>query len=87
MWNSEAPSIRAASSRSRGSESRNWRRKKMPKALVARGTISPCMVLVQPRLTSRSYRGMRVTWNGSMSMTRMATKTRLRPGNSSRARA
>ena len=59
----------------------------MPKALVARGTIRPGSVFVQPRSASMSYSGISVTWNGIINITRMTTKTTLRPRKRRRARA
>ena len=41
ILNSEQPSMRAASSSPVGNDTKNWRIMKMPKALVARGRISP----------------------------------------------
>ena len=49
MRNSLAPSMRAALSRSRGRDRKNWRRKKMPNASAARGAISPAYEFTQPR--------------------------------------
>ena len=59
----------------------------MPNAFVMRGMIMPGSVFVSPMLLSMSYSGMSVTWNGSMSSTRMSTSTTPRPRNSSRASA
>ncbi len=47
--NSEAPSMRAAESTSRGSARKNWRRKKIPNASAARGAMSPAYEFTQPR--------------------------------------
>ena len=83
------PSIRAASSSSRGMPRMNWTIKKMKKASTAKnlGRISGTNVFTQPRLLNRMYCGTRTTWIGSMTVTSMIENHSVLNRNCSRANA
>ena len=68
-----APSMRAASSSSRGMPRMNCTIRKMKNASVARsfGTISGRNVLTQPSCENSTYCGTMITWIGSMMLSSM----------------
>src|SRR5688572_7504483 len=84
----EAPSIRAASSNSRGMVIKNWRSRKMLKALdpSQEGTMSGKKVSSQPRVLKIRKVGIRVTALGSISVERTRMKRKSRPLYRSRAK-
>ena len=89
-----APSTRADSSYSIGSVLKNWRRKKMPKAVAALGRISAPRWLIPTSASTWTPShlvmmncGIIVTWNGTMSVVMITTNRAARPRNRSRANA
>ena len=84
-----APSMRAASSSSRGRLRMNWTMRNTKNASVARNLpISSGMnVSTRPSRLNTMYCGMITTWNGSSSVPIMSAKKMFRPGNSIRANA
>jgi transposase InsO family protein len=88
MWGGEAPSITAASKSSRGSVRKNWRSRKMPKALPKNaGTVSGRRVLIQPMARNRMKVGIRVTWLGTIIVARKMMNRTFLPRKRSRAKA
>ena len=84
----DAPSRIAASSRSRGIDRKNWRRKKIPKPDIRQnGATIPAMVLSQPRSLMRMKFGMKVTTPGTIIDATNSPNSRSRPGKRSRANA
>ena len=83
------PSIRAASSSSRGMPRMNWTIKNTKNASVARnlGSTSGMKVLIQPSWLNRMYCGTTTTWIGSMIVTSMIENQSVFPRNFSRAKA
>ena len=85
--NGPAPSIRAASSRSRGIVMKYCRSRKTLYAFANRwGTISGSHVPFQPSLVKMTYVGISVTWNGRMIVARRMTNRMFRPGKRNRAK-
>ena len=85
--NGLAPSIMAASSRSRGMDMKYCRSRKTLNALANRcGTISGNHVPFQPSLVKMMYVGIRVTWNGRMIVASRTTNMMFLPGNRNRAK-
>src|SRR6266567_8462221 len=92
-----APSIRAASASSLGIERKNWRKRKMEKALAMKGTICTWYVSNQPRQgrpaqatrlgLMSTYLGMSVASRGIMSVARKTVKRTPFPRNFIRAKA
>ena len=84
--NGLAPSIIAASSRSRGIDRKYWRSRKTLNALAKRcGTIRGSHVPFQPSFVKMTYVGMSVTWKGRMIVAIRMTKRMFLPGNRKRA--
>ncbi len=65
-----APLIRAASSRSRGTERKYCRRRKIPQTCTSSVTISPRKVSTHPSALTSRKRGMSSTIPGTMSVER-----------------
>src|SRR5215217_3963274 len=84
-----APSTRAASSSSRGSVMKYWRRKKIYNGLPPKnaGTVSGKRVLIHPRLRKRINNGIKMTKYGSIKVLSMITNKISRPGKRRRANA
>ena len=79
--NSEQPSMRAWSIRSRGMVRKNCRSRKMKKALPKKaGTLRGRKVLIQPSLRNTMKIGIMVTWPGSIIVLSIRKKTRSRLG-------
>jgi len=88
MPNSDAPSMRAASSMSSDTDSMYWRMKKMPKAFAALGMISGQGVSIQPNvLRIMTNRGTRSTAKGIVMEASKTANITLRPGNWNFAKA
>ena len=81
------PSIRAASSSSMGRVRKNWRSMKMPKAFTRLGTISADTLSISPRCRTIRKVGMRMTWNGTISVARRTMKRTFEPKKRMRAKA
>src|SRR4051794_25533973 len=85
--NGPAPSIIAASSRSRGIDMKYCRSRKTLKALAKKwGTIRGSQVPFQPSQVKITYVGRRVTWNGRMIVAMRTTNRTFRPGKRNRAK-
>ena len=85
--NGPAPSIIAASSRSRGIDMKYWRSRNTLKALAKKcGTISGSHVPFQPSHVKMTYCGRRVTWNGRMIVAIRMMNRMFLPGNRKRAK-
>ena len=84
-----APSMRAASSSSFGSERMNCTMRNTKKASVARnfGTSSGRNVLTHPSWEKITYWGTMMTWIGSMIVASMIAKNTVRPRNCNLAKA
>ena len=76
------PSIRAASSSSIGSVRKNWRSMKMPNAVARFGSISAVMLSITPRWRTIRKVGIRITWNGTISVARSSKNSTFEPKNS-----
>ena len=89
MANSPMPSMRAASSRSLGTESKNCRIRNTPKALIRPGNMmlryAPGSVNVSFRCTTPTYQGMISISVGIISVARISRKIRFLPGKSNLA--
>src|SRR3990172_6669008 len=59
IWKELAPSIRAASSTSRGIDTKNWRIRKTPNAAGKPGQMSALYVSIQSKLIIIKYSGIR----------------------------
>src|SRR3954447_4122012 len=83
------PSIRAASSNSRGMPRMNCTMRNTKKASVAKnlGRISGTNVFTQPRLLNKMYCGTNTTWIGSMTVTSMIENSTVLSRNFNRANA
>ena len=68
---SVAPSSRAASIRACGIERKNCRKRRMLKALIMVGAMSPMYESVHPSFTIRMYCGISTIWNGIIIVKRM----------------
>src|SRR5438067_11794813 len=84
--NSEQPSMRAASSSSRGKPRKNWRRRNMPSGLATKGMISAWYVSTQWNARISMYSGIASTSNGMTIVARKMTNSTSRPGNRMRAK-
>src|SRR3954469_18933159 len=85
--NGPAPSIIAASSRSRGIVRKYCRSRKTLYALAKQwGMISGSHVPFQPSDVKITYVGSRVTWNGRMIVAMRTTNSAFRPGKRKRAK-
>ena len=87
IWNSPAPSTRAASSSSSGMPRAYWRIMKMPKMLASAAIMTPHGVLTRPRPRTIRNNGSMPTWAGTTSPTTSSWKTRSRPAKRSFANA
>src|SRR5688500_9234144 len=88
MPNSVAPSTRAASSISSGTENMYWRMKKMPKALAAPGTISGHGVSIQWNVFRIiTNNGTITTAKGTAIEASMMLNSTARPGKRNLAKA
>ena len=77
----------AASSSSRGMPRKNWRNRKMLKALPKKvGTIRGRKLSTQPNLLNRMYWGSTVTWNGTMIVASTTKNRKVEPGARRRAK-
>src|SRR5260370_21517777 len=79
--NSEQPSIRAASSNSRGKPRKNWRNKNMPTGLATNGTISAWYVSTQRQIPISMYSGKARSSNGMTIVARKGMNNTSQPGN------
>src|SRR5438552_17876845 len=79
--NNEQPSMRAASSNSRGKPRKNWRSKNMPTGLATNGTIKAWYVSTQRKIRISIYSGMARISNGMTIVARKAMNNKSRPGN------
>src|SRR5690606_31476764 len=74
-------------SRSRGSERKYWRSRKISKAPPKKwGTINGRCVLIQPSCLKMRKSGIKRTWKGSIMALRVKTKNISRPGQRKRAK-
>jgi hypothetical protein len=80
------PSRRAASSSSTGSARKNWRIKKMPKALDSQGIAAAVSVLMTFIRLKRMNVGIIRSWIGTMIVATITKKLGVRPANLSRAK-
>jgi hypothetical protein len=87
IWNRFAPSRTAASSSSLGSEMKNCRSKKTPRAPAALGTITAKSVSSQPRVSTTRYRGVIRIIDGMNSVEMMMANIRFLPRKCILARA
>src|SRR5690606_20315032 len=81
--NSLTPSTRPASNRARGSDWKNWRMRKTPKAGIRPGKAMPQKVLTQPYSVDITYQGMTSISVGIISVLRISRKTKFLPGKRS----
>jgi hypothetical protein len=65
------PSIRAASSSSRGSDRKNWRIRKMPNAEASHGTNAAPRVSIRCSRANITYVGTRSSWMGIITVPTM----------------
>jgi hypothetical protein len=83
-----APSTRAASSISSGTDNMYWRMKKMPNALAAPGTINGHGVSIHEKVFRiMMNRGTMTTANGIAIVASMRLKSMVRPGKRNFAKA
>src|SRR4051812_17021492 len=85
--NGLAPSIIAASSRSRGIDRKYWRSRNTLNAFAKKcGTINGSQVPFQPSFVNTAYVGISVTWNGRMIVAIRMTNRMFFAGNRKRAK-
>src|SRR3989337_1957132 len=75
-----APSTRAASASSSGTVMKNWRNRNVAVAEAISGTVRPAYVLSMPRSETTLKVGMMRTSTGSISVTKIIQKKKLRRG-------
>ena len=69
-----------------GSERKNWRIRKMPKAEVSQGTNAAARVSTRPSRLNMRKVGIISSWIGTITVATMAKNPTVRPGNLSRAK-
>src|SRR5260370_37046159 len=79
--NSEQPSMRAASSNSRGKPRKNWRNKNIPTGLATNGTISAWYVSTQRKIRISMYDGIARISNAMTTVARKGMNNTSQPGN------
>src|ERR1044071_7985880 len=74
------PSMRAASASSSGTVRKNWRKRNVAVAEAMSGRVSPTYELIMPRSDTTLNVGMMRTTTGSMRVTKIIQKKKLRSG-------
>ncbi|GMA86732.1 hypothetical protein GCM10025868_19820 [Angustibacter aerolatus] len=82
-----APSMRAASSSSRGRVRKNCRSRNTPNGVARFGSAMEARVSTRCRCFITSSVGIMITWNGTMSVASISTNATPLPANRTRANA
>ncbi len=85
--NREQPSIHAASSTSRGSDTKNWRSRKTPNGVTSEGRISAPRLSISPSHFISRKVGIIVSWNGITSVASISASSSREPRKRMRANA